>query len=42
MSLTAEVLQLSVPLVTAMQVMRLLFVLFLAEPLFRYWHRRLD
>lgn len=40
MSLTAEVLQLSVPLVTAMQVMRLLFVLFLAEPLFRYWDRR--
>lgn len=40
MSLTAETLQLSVPLVTAMQVMRLLFVLFLAEPLFRYWCRR--
>jgi len=39
MSLTAEVLQLSVPLVTAMQVMRLLFVLFLAEPMFRYWER---
>jgi membrane AbrB-like protein len=39
MSLTAEVLQLSVPLVTAMQVMRLLFVLFLAEPLFRRWNR---
>ena len=39
MSLTAEVLQLSVPLVTAMQVMRLLFVLFLAEPIFRYWNR---
>ncbi|MNO35926.1 putative ammonia monooxygenase [compost metagenome] len=37
MSLTAETLQLSVPLVTALQVMRLLFVLFLAEPLFRYW-----
>ena len=37
MSLTAEVLQLSVPLVTALQVMRLLFVLFLAEPLYRYW-----
>jgi membrane AbrB-like protein len=37
MSLTAETLQLSVPLVTAMQVMRLLFVLFLAEPLFRRW-----
>jgi len=40
MSLTAETLQLSVPLVTAMQVMRLLFVLFLAEPLFRYWNRQ--
>ena len=40
MSLTAETLQLSVPLVTAMQVMRLLFVLFLAEPLFRHWNRR--
>jgi membrane AbrB-like protein len=40
MSLTAEVLQLSVPLVTAMQVMRMLFVLFLAEPLFRVWDRR--
>lgn len=39
MSLTAEVLQLSVPLVTAMQVMRLLFVLFLAEPLYRHWAR---
>ncbi|MDO7901988.1 AbrB family transcriptional regulator [Pseudomonas sp. K1(2024)] len=40
MSLTAETLQLSVPLVTALQVMRLLFVLFLAEPMFRYWVRR--
>ncbi|GAB7533340.1 AbrB family transcriptional regulator [Pseudomonas sp. 3A(2025)] len=40
MSLTAEVLQLSVPLVTAMQVMRLLFVLFLAEPLYRLWARK--
>ena len=39
MSLTAETLQLSVPLVTALQVMRLIFVLFLAEPLFRYWTR---
>jgi membrane AbrB-like protein len=42
MSLTAEVLQLSVPLVTAMQVMRLLFVLFLAEPLFRHWDKRAE
>ncbi|MDR6713011.1 membrane AbrB-like protein [Pseudomonas hunanensis] len=40
MSLTAETLQLSVPLVTAMQVMRLLLVLFLAEPLFRRWNAR--
>ena len=40
MSLTAEMLQLSVPLVTALQVMRLLFVLFLAEPLFKYWVRK--
>ena len=40
MSLTAQSLQLSVPLVTALQVMRLLFVLFLAEPLFRYWVKR--
>ncbi|MDR2307685.1 MAG: AbrB family transcriptional regulator [Paucimonas sp.] len=38
MSLTAETLQLSVPLVTALQVMRLLFVLFLAEPLFHRWN----
>ncbi|WP_411383918.1 AbrB family transcriptional regulator [Pseudomonas sp. L7] len=42
MSLTAETLQLSVPLVTALQVMRLLFVLFLAEPMFRYWVRQDD
>ena len=41
MSLTAETLQLSVPLVTALQVMRLMFVLFLAEPIFRRWHRPL-
>jgi hypothetical protein len=37
MSLTAETLQLSVPLVTALQVIRLFLVLFLAEPLFRRW-----
>ncbi|MFJ4054735.1 AbrB family transcriptional regulator [Pseudomonas sp. NPDC089743] len=42
MSLTAETLQLSVPLVTALQVMRLLFVLFLAEPLFRCWVKGQD
>lgn len=40
MSLTAETLQLSVPLVTAMQTLRLVMVLFLAEPLFRYWQWR--
>lgn len=40
MSLTAETLQLSVPLVTALQVMRLILVLFLAEPLFRLWDNR--
>jgi len=38
MSLTAETLQLSVPLVTALQVVRLILVLFLAEPLFRLWN----
>ncbi|MBD1553706.1 AbrB family transcriptional regulator [Pseudomonas typographi] len=37
MSLTAETLGLSVPLVTAMQVMRLFLVLFLAEPVYRRW-----
>ncbi|SDH74935.1 hypothetical protein SAMN05216588_10747 [Pseudomonas flavescens] len=40
MSLTAETLQLAVPLVTAMQVIRLFVVLFLAEPIFRRWQRR--
>ncbi|MCY1268218.1 membrane protein AbrB duplication [compost metagenome] len=39
LSLTAEALQLSVPLVTALQVLRLLLVLFLAEPVFRRWQR---
>ncbi|WP_271411182.1 AbrB family transcriptional regulator [Pseudomonas sp. Q1-7] len=39
LSLTAEALQLSVPLVTALQVLRLLLVLFLAEPLFRRWQQ---
>ena len=37
MSLTAETLQLAVPLVTAMQMIRLFLVLFLAEPIFRRW-----
>ncbi|MBA1274981.1 AbrB family transcriptional regulator [Stutzerimonas azotifigens] len=37
--LTAEALQLSVALVTALQVLRLFLVMFLAEPLFRLWLR---
>ncbi|PKG94973.1 hypothetical protein CXF92_07045 [Pseudomonas sp. Choline-3u-10] len=37
--LTAEALQLSVALVTALQVLRLFLVMFLAEPLFRFWQR---
>ncbi|MFF7706870.1 AbrB family transcriptional regulator [Pseudomonas sp. NPDC007930] len=40
MSLTAETLGLAVPLVTAMQVVRLFLVLFLAEPVFRWWQQR--
>jgi membrane AbrB-like protein len=40
MSLTAEALHLMVPLVTAMQVLRLLLVLFLAQPVYRLWLRR--
>ncbi|WP_437879662.1 AbrB family transcriptional regulator [Pseudomonas sp. LRF_L74] len=40
MSLTAETLQLSVPLVTALQVLRLLLVLFLAEPIYRRWRKQ--
>ncbi|RAI64719.1 hypothetical protein DOZ80_24915 [Pseudomonas fluorescens] len=40
MSLTSETLTLSVPLVTATQTLRLVLVLFLAEPLYRYWKRR--
>lgn len=39
MSLTAEVLQLSVPLVTAMQMLRLLLVMFLAEWVFKRWQK---
>ncbi|MBD2839354.1 AbrB family transcriptional regulator [Pseudomonas sp. JM0905a] len=39
LSLTAEALGLSVPLVTALQVLRLLLVLFLAEPVFRRWQK---
>ncbi|MAC99402.1 hypothetical protein CNQ84_12525 [Pseudomonas abyssi] len=37
--LTAEALQLSVALVTALQVMRLFLVMFLAEPVFVLWQR---
>ncbi len=37
--LTAEALQLSVALVTAVQVLRLFLVMFLAEPVFRLWQR---
>lgn len=37
--LTAEALQLSVALVTALQVLRLFLVMFLAEPIFRLWKR---
>ncbi|WP_256674687.1 AbrB family transcriptional regulator [Ectopseudomonas mendocina] len=37
LSLTAEALQLSVALVTALQVLRLFLVMFLAEPLFKLW-----
>lgn len=39
LSLTAEALQLSVALVTALQVLRLFLVMFLAEPVFRFWKR---
>jgi len=38
--LTAEALHLSVALVTALQVLRLFLVMFLAEPLFRLWTAR--
>ncbi|WNC10921.1 AbrB family transcriptional regulator [Pseudomonas coleopterorum] len=40
MCLTAETLHLAVPVVTAMQTLRLLFVLFLAEPVFLMWVKR--
>lgn len=40
MSITAKVLQLGVPLVTAFQVCRLVAVLVLAEPVFRWWTAR--
>lgn len=40
MAITAKVLQLGVPVVTAFQVCRLVVVLLLAEPLFRWWVAR--
>ena len=39
LSLTAEALHLSVALVTALQVLRLFLVMFLAQPLYRLWSR---
>jgi len=38
MTLTAEALQLSVALVTALQVLRLFLLVFLASPIYRLWH----
>ena len=40
MSITAKVLQLGVPVVTAFQVCRLVAVLVLAEPVFHWWNSR--
>ncbi len=40
MAITAQVLQLGVAVVTAFQVCRLVTVLLLAEPLYRWWERR--
>lgn len=40
MTITAKVLQLGVPLVTAFQVCRLVAVLLLAEPVYRWWAAR--
>lgn len=40
MAITAKVLQLGVPVVTAFQVCRLVAVLVLAEPVFRWWNAR--
>jgi membrane AbrB-like protein len=42
MSLTAETLHLAVALVTAMQTLRILLVLFLAEPVYRWWLDRVE
>ena len=40
MAVTAKVLQVGVPLVTAFQACRIVAVLVLAEPLYRYWAKR--
>jgi uncharacterized protein len=40
MSITAKVLQLGVPVVTAFQVCRLVAVLILAEPVYHWWRRK--
>ena len=40
MAITAKVLQLGVPVVTAFQVCRLVAVLVLAEPVYRFWVAR--
>ncbi|MCU1715913.1 AbrB family transcriptional regulator [Pseudomonas sp. 5P_3.1_Bac2] len=40
LSLTAEALHLSVAMVTALQVLRLFLLMFLARPVFRYWLKR--
>lgn len=40
MSITAKVLQLGVPVVTAFHVTRVAAVLLLAEPMYRYWYQR--
>lgn len=42
MAITAKVLQLGVPVVTAFQVCRLVAVLLLVEPLYRWWARTAD
>jgi hypothetical protein len=39
MAITAKVLQLGVPIVTAFHVMRLAGVLLLVEPMYRWWYR---
>jgi uncharacterized membrane protein AbrB (regulator of aidB expression) len=39
MAITAKVLQLGVPVVTAFHVTRLAAVLLLAEPMYRWWYQ---